>query len=96
MEYLVNDDRICALIPQRQCVHVPLPQACGDARRLELYASKTEHLRRPINADRLAGARTEKLDHAPGAGADIHQHAKRLLAQRGPDRPLNLDLSDVE
>ena len=89
-------DAVGALVGERQRVHVALAQAGGDARRLELDARQAQHLRRAVDADRLARARAEQLDHPPGAGADIDQPAERPVAERPVDRPLDLAFGDVE
>ena len=68
----------------------------GDPRRLELDPRQPKHLRRPVDADRLARARAEQFDHPPGAGADVDQPPERPLAERPVDRPLDLAFGDME
>ena len=90
MQHLVDDHAIGALILQRQRVHVALPQAGADARRLQLHARQPKHLRRSVDADRIGRARGEQLDHPPGAGADIDEPPERPLAKRAVDRLLDI------
>ena len=85
-----------ALVGERQRIHVALAQARRDARRLELDPRKPKHFRRAVDADRLARARAEQLDHPAGAGADIDQPAERPLAERRVDRVLDLAFGDME
>ena len=84
------------LVGERQRIHVALAQARLDAGGLELDPGKPEHLRRAVDADRLAGARAEQFDHPAGAGADVDEAAERPLAKRAIDRALDLALGDVE
>ena len=96
MEHLVNDDRVGALVGERKRIHVALPKARRNPRRLELHACEPKHVRRAVDPDRLARARPEQLDHPAGAGADIDQAAERPVAERVVDRPLDLAFGDVE
>ena len=44
-----------------------------------LTRASAQHFGRAVDADRLAGARAEQLDHPAGAGADVDQAAERRL-----------------
>ena len=63
---------------------------------LELDPGQAQHFRRAVDADRLARARAEQLDHPAGAGADVDQPAERSLAERSVDRALDLAFGDME
>ena len=58
--------------------------------------AEPQHLRRAVDADRLARARAEQLDHPSSARADVDQTSQRALAECAVDRPLDLALSDMK
>ena len=90
MQHLVDDGRIKRRIGKRQLIHVAQPDdAVRQAGPLDVDARDGEHLARLIDAQRVGDTRPEQLEHAPGAGADIEQIARRERAdehRRAPPR----------
>ncbi len=96
VQHLVDDDAVRRLVGERQRVHVALAQARGDPCRFELHPGEAQHLRRPVDSNRLARARAEQFDHPAGARPDVEQAAEGPTAEQPVDRALDLAFGDVE
>jgi hypothetical protein len=96
VENLVDDDAVGGFVLERERVHVALPETRGHSGGFELHSGEAEHFRRSVDADRLAGARAEQLDHPAGAGADVDQGPQAVSVQRPADGALDLGLRDME
>ena len=87
MQHLVDQHRVEAATRERQRQKIALDQinaVRGQA--LKPGARQPQHFGALVEAGDMAGTRGEEFRHAPGAGADIEQSAKRALSQRPCER----------
>lgn len=96
MEKMMQDHAVGAVVRQGQSVHIALPQIGGDLHVGQLGAGEAEHLRTPIDADRMLRPAAEQFQHPTGAGADIDERAERSLRQQFAYGALNLRFGDVQ
>src|SRR5689334_18457712 len=96
MQNLVNDDAVRAAVVQWKGIHVALAEAGMNSRRLQLHPGKAEHLGRAVNANGLARARSEQLDHASSARSDVDEASQRPLAEDAVDGELYFAFGHVQ
>jgi len=96
VQNLMKDDDVEGIIRQRQIVNVALPYAAiPQARAFKPIARQQQHIKREVETEPALDVRSEHLEHASGAGAEIEQRAKRFVSERGADRTLHRFVGDV-
>ena len=73
VQHLVECHRIDRGFIERECVHVGVANvAVAQTRAFEIGARDLEHFAREIDTDAAFDMAAENLEHATGAGTDIH------------------------
>ena len=97
VQHLVDDNRVEAVLRQREVVDVALAHAAmPEPRAIEARARQRQHVEGEIEAEAALDARPEQFEHAPGAGAEVEQRVDRDVGQRAADCRLDRFVGDVE
>ncbi len=90
VENLMDDDEIEHIARERRRINVALPKLdAGQAGLFEIGARDRQHRVARVQSDGARCARSQQLEHAAGAGAEIEQIDDRLVAKRFENRVLD-------
>ena len=97
VKHLMDGDGVERGPRPRQLIHVAQTHlAVGQAGGVQVGTGHRQHFAREIDAHRAPDARTEQLEHAAGAGADIEQIPDAVVRKEIDQRPLDLFLVHIE